>query len=233
MALGIGEWVVIASVLTFIAAVALFKDAKTKKYLAVGGVAGAFLGLAMFGAFGLLAAAPAEAPTAGGLWSVTLLDTSDTDRAEASELFDASLHSVTYSISDADIDDVGDVDLNLRVLNMNTDELTTRIWVGSISIVSVGTVLVGGVASPIANYTADMTRFAITYTEDAGAGVVVQEAAKASFTATSGDFEDISIDMDVSDAVLDDMAGGQQTSLVYSVGGVTITCILQDNGSVT
>ena len=234
MALGIGEWVVIASVLTFILSVAFLKDEKMKKYLAVGGIAGAFFGVAAFGAFGLLTTgAPGDEPTAGGLWSVTLLDTSDTDRAEASELFSADLHSVTYSLSDADIDDVGDVDLNLRVLNMNTDELTTRIWVGSISIVSVGTVLVGGVASPIANYTADMTRFAITYTEDAGAGVVVQEAAKASFTATSGDFEDISVDMDVSDAVLDDMAAGQQVTLVYSLGGVTITCTLQDNGSVT
>jgi hypothetical protein len=78
-----------------------------------------------------------------------------------------------------------------------------------------------------------MTRFAITYSEDAGAGVTIQTGATGEFTGVTNDFEDISVDMDVSDAVLDDMAAGQQVSLVYSIGGVTITCILQDNGSVT
>ena len=233
MALGIGEWIVIVSGLVLIFTAAFMKDAKMKKYLAVGGVAGAFFGLAAFGAFGLLAAVPGEAPpAAAGLFKVTILDTSDTDRAEASELISADLHTVTYSLSDADIDDVGDVDLNLRTLNQNTG-LTTSIWYGEVSIVSVGEVLVGGIMTPIANYTADLSRFAVTYTEDAGDGDVIQSGASATFTATTGDLEDISVDMDVSDAVLDDTAAGTQVSLVYNVGGVTITCILQDNGSVT
>ena len=54
MALGIGEWVVIVSGLVLIFTAAFMKDAKMKKYLAVGGVAGAFFGLSAFGAFGLL-----------------------------------------------------------------------------------------------------------------------------------------------------------------------------------
>lgn len=233
MALGIGEMLVLTAGVLAIVAWRLVKDAKTRNYLAVGAAGAALFGVAAFGAFGLLEAAPGGAPpVAAGLWAVTLLDTSDTDRAEASELFSADLHTVTYSISDADIDDVGDVDLNLRALNRNVG-LTTNSWSGAMSIVSVGTVLVGGVASPIANYTADMTRFAITYSEDAGAGVTIQTGATGEFTGVTNDFEDISVDMDVSDAVLDDMAAGQQVSLVYSIGGVTITCILQDNGSVT
>jgi len=196
-------------------------------------VGAAFGGLAWAGVPGLLAAGPAVGPPkAGGVWLVQILDTSDTDRAEASELISPDGHSVTYIMGDADIDDVGDVDLNLRIVNQNTG-LTTDIWYGEISVVSVGTVLVSGVPTPIANYTADLSRFAITYTEDAGDGDVIQQAAKATFTATTGDLEDISLDMDVSDAVLDDMAAGQETSLVYNVGGITITVIMVDSGAVT
>ena len=232
MALGMGEYLVIASGLLVLFTVAFMKDAKMKKYLSVGGIAGAFIGIAAFGAFGLTQAPPGEGPVAQGLWAVSILDTSDTDRAEASELISSDLHTVTYSLSDADIDDVGDVDLNLRILNIN-DALTTKIWIGEISLSSVGTVLVSGVATPIANYTTDLSRFAVTFTEDAGDGDVSQAGAMARFTATTGDLEDVSADLDVSDAVLDDMASGQTVSIVYNVGGVTVSVVLQDNGSVT
>jgi len=197
-------------------------------------VGAAFGGLAWAGLPGLLAAGPAAPapPKAGGIWTVVILDTSDTDRAESAELISPDGHTVTYTMGDADIDDVGDVDLNVRALNMNTG-LTTDIWRGEISIVSVGTVLVSGVPTAIANYTTDLTRFAVTYTEDAGNGNVIQTAATATFTATTNDLEDISLDMDTSPDVLDDMTAGQQVSIVYNVGGVTITVILVDSGAAT
>ena len=229
------EILFIVGLVAFGAAWALKNLGKYKKPMMAFGAAAALGVLAFGGAFGFgpyLTAGPQAPPAMSGVWEVSILDTSDTDRAEASELISADLHTVTYSLGDADIDDVGDVDLNIRTLNKNTG-LTTQIWLGEISIVSVGTVLVSGVATPIANYTTDLSRFAVTYTEDAGAGDTVQNGAKATFTATSGGLEDISLDMDTSDAVLDDMASGQQVSIVYSVGGVTISVILQDNGAVT
>ncbi len=196
-------------------------------------VGAAFGGLAWAGLPGLLAAGPAVAPPkAGGLWNVQILDTSDTDRAESSELISPDGHTVTYVVADADMDGMGDVNLNLRALNMNSG-LTTDIWTGDISIVSVGTVLTSGIQTPIANYTTDMSRFAVTYSEDAGAGAVIQNAAKATFTATTNDLEDISVDLPVSPTVMLNTAAGQEVSLVYSVGGVTITAILVDSGAVT
>src|SRR3990167_5714518 len=221
----------VIAVLGLVAAVGgylFLKEKKMKMRLAAGGlffafVGAAFGGLAWAGVPGLLSVAPAEAPVAAGLWKVQILDTSDTDRAEASELIGADGHSVTYIMGDADIDDVGDVDINIRTLNQNSG-LTTTIWYGEISLVSVGTVLVTGTPTVIANYTVDLSRFAVTYTEDAGDGDVIQSQAKATFTATTGDLEDISLDLDItSDGAMQSMAAGQEVSIVYSVGGITLT----------
>ena len=233
MAFGMGELLVVVGLVALLAAWKAVKDPKMRTYVGVGGLLASIIGVGAFGAFGLLQAGDGgEAPKAAGLWTVVILDTSDTDRNEASELLSADLHTITYSLGDADFDDVGDVDINVRILNVNAG-LTTSIWVGEISIVSVGTILVSGIATPIANYTADLSRFAVTYTEDAGDGDVVQTGPKAYFTATTGDLEDVSLDMDTSDAVMDDAAAGNQVSLVYNVGGITITCVMQDNGAVT
>src|SRR3990167_4749379 len=191
MALGMGEYLVIASGLLVLFTVAFMKDAKMKKYLSVGGIAGAFIGIAAFGAFGLTQAPPGEGPVAQGLWAVSILDTSDTDRAEASELISSDLHTVTYSLSDADIDDVGDVDLNLRILNIN-DALTTKIWIGEISLSSVGTVLVSGVATPIANYTTNLSRFAITFTKNTDNNDISQTNTITHFTTTTNNLKNIS-----------------------------------------
>ena len=229
------EILFLVGLVAFGGAWALKNLGKYKKPMMAIGAASVLGVLAFGGAFGFgpyLAAGPGVAPTPQGVWNVVILDTSDTDRAEASELLSADLHTITYSISDADIDDVGDVDLNIRIVNANTG-LTTQQYVGEISIASMPTVLVGGVATPIANYTADLSRFAVTYTEDAGAGDTIQLGAKATFSTTSGALEDVSIDLDTSDAVMDDMAGGQQVTIVYLVGGVSLSVVLQDNGSVT
>ena len=230
----VGEALVVAGLLAALLGWYFLKPEKVKRATIVVGLVGALIGVAAFGAFGLLAAVPGGAPPAAqGLWAVTILDTSDTDRAESSELISSDLHTITYSMGDADVDDIGDIDLNLRTLNLNSG-LTTQMWVGSVSIVSMPTVLVAGDPTVVANYTVDLSRFAVTYSEDAGDGDVVQTGATAFFTATSGDLEDISIDLDCAvDGAFQSMAAGSMVSIIYSVGGVTITVNIADNGAVT
>lgn len=211
------------------------KKAKSKA-LAVGLVlaffGAGFGGLAFAGVPGFLSAAPAGdtgAPVSAALWEATLVATSDTDRTET-EIISPDGHTVSYFLVDAQMTGLGNVDLEATVVNLNVGE-TTDVWGPlEISIVEVGTVIVSGVPTPVANYTADRTRFNIAYSlTTAGAPTLVQIHDKAfSYDWTTGASDTLNIDMPIDPAVTANVPSGGSFKLVYNVGGVILTAFLQE-----
>lgn len=240
MAFGFAEVLVIIGLLAV--GVGLFgkrflKEKKARQWAIGGGVALSLLVFAAMGAFGVpafLAAAPGapEAPTAGALWDAAIDEadsTSDTDRTET-ELESPDQHSLLWIMSDANMDGLGDANVEVDVYNLNVGK-TTDIWGGEVSIVKVGTVIVSGIPTPVANYTTDRSRFAVTYGEGDSftAGDVIQVHDKALFTATSRAAESVTISMPIDPAVADDLPAGGSFQLVYNVGGIVITLTLQES----
>jgi hypothetical protein len=236
------SYVEIIAVLGILAAVGgwfLLKEKKTRKKVAVVGaflafVGAAFGGLAFAGVPAFLSSSPTGGngggPTAGSLWQVVYgADAdSDTDRTET-ELFSTDRHSVLYILSDTNMDGLGDVTLGFIALNLNQGK-TTDAWQLEVGIVSVGTVIVTGVPTPIANYTTDRSRFAVTITRDSGTGTMTQVHDRAyAYDITSGASQTFSVDMLMDPAVLDDLPAGGNVLLVYSAGGIVLTCTLQES----
>ncbi len=238
MAVSLAELVTILSALAVVGGYFVLKDQKTRKQVIVGGLVFAFLG-AIFGGLAFLgfpsflqAGGPAAPPTAGALWEAAIDEAdadSDTDRTET-ELESPDQHSLLWILSDANMDGLGDANVEVDVYNLN-DGKTTDIWGGEVSIVKVGTVIVSGLATPIANYTTDRSRFAVTYAEGTTftAGDVIQVHDKALFTVTSRGAESITISMPIDPTVADDMPAGGNVQLAYNVGGVVITLTIQES----
>jgi hypothetical protein len=61
-----------------------------------------------------------EAPSAQGVYDVTLLSTSDTSGTEISETIEPSGHVIRWTLTDADLDVLESITLRMRVSNRNT-----------------------------------------------------------------------------------------------------------------
>ncbi len=206
----------------------LIKDKKVRLAALVGGIFVALVGLQMGGYFALLTQGPA-APKAAGLWDA-VWDTgaSDTDRSET-ETISTDQRTVFYVMSDANMDGLGDVNMGAVLLNKNTG-LSTELYGAEVSIVSIGTVIVSGIPTPVANYTADRTRFNIAYTEDSGGGTWTQVFDKfVSADLPTGSSTALSIDLPIDPAVADDLPAGGSFDLVYSVAGITLTVHISES----
>ena len=237
MAIGLYEILVIVGLLAAGAAYGryAFKGAKARKYAMAGGLGLALLVFSGAGAFGVapfLAAAPAGGPPAAGSLFAAVWDasTSDTDRTET-ETISVDQLTIYYILVDVQMDGLGDVLMGAVLRNMNTG-LTTNTWPGAVlSIVSIGTVIVSGLPTPVANYTADRTRFNIAYSEDSGPGTWTQIFDKFyADDVTTGSVSALSIDLPTDPAVADDVPSGGSFRLVYDVAGTTLTVVLTDSG---
>ena len=228
----------IVAVLGIVAAVLGYWRIKEKalmKKVVVGGAFFAFVGAAFGGlafagvpAFLSTGAAP-TVPQGASLWiAVWSTSASDTDRTET-ELLSTDGHSMLYIMSDNDMDGLGDVNMGAVAINQNVGK-TTDVWQLHLGIVSVGTVIVSGLSTPVANWTADRSRFNIAYSEDSGPGTLTQVFDYADlYDVTTGGSEALSIDLPIDPAVTDDLPAGAQFTLVYDVGGVTLTVVLQES----
>src|SRR3990170_4542810 len=234
------SFVEVLTVLALIAVGAAFvvkgMDKKMKKKVVIGGLVVAFLGsaaggLAFAGVPAYLTLGPSTGiePKAGALWIVTFNSGSDTDRTET-ETISADGHTIDYYLADAQMDGLGDVDLEADVAN-NNQGLNTENWGPlEVSIASVGTVLVSAIPTPVANYTADRTRFNVAYSlTTAGAPTLVQVFDYAYSTDwVSGATDEVNMDMPIDPTVADDLPAGGSFSLAYSVGGILLTANLRE-----
>ena len=128
------------------------------------------------------------------------------------------------------MDGIGDLGLEVDMYNLNVGK-TTDIWKGEASTVKVGTVIVSGIPTPVANYTTDRSRFAMTYAEGTTftAGDVIQVHDKAIFSATSLAAESVLTTFLIDPAVADDLPAGGSFQIVLSIGGIVFTMTLQES----
>ena len=237
MAFGLNEIVLIVSLVGVALGYKYVKDSKSKRQVMAGGAAVAIFVLLFGGAFGYPAVlsagvGPGVGPTAGALWDLAIDEAdadSDTDRTET-ELESPDQHSLLWILADAQMDGLGDANVEVDIYNLNAGK-TTDIWKGEATIVKVGTVIVSGIPTPVANYTTDRSRFAVTYAEGTTftAGDVIQVHDKAIFSTTSLAAESMTLSMPIDPAVADDLPAGASFQLAYNVGGIVVTLTLQES----
>lgn len=225
-----------------IGAAAIFVPGTPRKSLAL------FMGVVLFGAgtaFGGLAWAGIPAfveipgvspPTAKGLYDVSFLMSSDTDRTEAGELISDGGATIRYTLSDANMDGLGDVNLDVRVVNRNAGDATAA-WPFEVSLTFVDFTRVStGLQQFIVNRTSQGTpaeRYDVTYTlTDSGSPTLNQDGERAfSNDWYTGLADTLNLDLAMSPGALDDVGNGAQVQLRFLVGGVTMTCILQEGAA--
>jgi hypothetical protein len=228
---GIAEVLIAAGAVAALAGGAskkLIKDKKARSAALVGGILVALVGLQMGGYFAFLTQAGTP-PKAGSLFDAYwVTGDSDTDRTET-ESISVDQRTITYVMADAQMDGLGDVLMGADILNKNVGE-TTDLWSAQVNIVSIGTVIVSGIPTPVANYTTDRSRFNIAYTDDDASGTWTQVFDKFfSNDVVTGGAGSLSIDLPIDPAVADDVAAGGTFNLVYSVAGMTLTVVLQES----
>lgn len=176
---------------------------------------------------------PGPTPKAGSLWEVTFLISSDTDRTEIGESISDGGHTITYELVDAQMDGLGDVNLDARVLNMNLGASTDR-WAFRADLTFVSTTAVGGGApgaQPIVNLTDLNSRYDVSFTlTDAGAPTLQQIGQYAiSNDWATGMSDQLNLDLAMNPTATDDITPSLPGKLVFVVGGITLTCNLLES----
>lgn len=231
------EVIAVGALLLFLAAFSkkVLKEAKARKYAKYAGAFGIFLGL-LFGGFAfagvpaILSTAPGAAPTGGALWDA-VWDTanSDTDRTET-EVISVDQRTITYVMSDANADGLGDINMGAVLMNKNTDGDADSRYAAVVTLDFVGTVIVSGLPTPVANYTTDRSRFNVAYSEDSGPGTWTQVFDRfESGDQTMGASSALSLDLPVDPAVFDDLPAGGTVEIHYSVGGILLKIVIQES----
>ena len=188
-------------------------------------IAGAgFGGLAWAGIPGFIDLDPVVVPDADSLWEATILTSSDTDRTEAAETLSADSHTISYTLTDANMDGLGDLNLDVRVTNKNIGP-SDKPWAFSASLVSVTSVAA-------ANYIVNRTgvgglgeRFDVSYTlTESGAPTLSQTGE----TATSGDWftgasDQLNVDFAMSVTGCQSITTTLPGKIVFMVGGISMT----------
>ena len=201
-----------------------------------------FIGIVLFGAgtaFGGLAWAGIPAfvevpgvspPVATGLYTVSFLSSSDTDRTENGETVSGDGQTITYIMNDANMDGLGDVNLDVRVVNQNVGDPDAA-WPFEVVLTYVGFTIVSGLQQPIVNRTDSNTRHAVTYTlTDSGSPTLTQQGERAfSNDFRTGLSDTLNVDFEMNPTATDDLAAGGQLRLEFTVGGVLMRCILLES----
>ena len=156
--------------------------------------------------------------------------TSDTDRTEASETLSVDAMTISYIMTDANMDGLGDVNMGAVLINENVGK-STDVWATDVSIGSIPTVLVSNIPTRVANFTADRSRYNIAYTEDSGTGTWTQvQEDFVTRDVPTGASSALSLDLPVDPAVADDLPAGQSLVFTFVVGGVTLKVNCVESG---
>ena len=166
---------------------------------------------------------PPPEPRADQLWEVTFLASSDTDRTESGETISTDGHTITYIMNDANMDGLGDVNLDIRVTNMNVGG-KDEIWPMKAELTFVSTTAPSSAAQPIVNMTDLNSRYAITWTlTDAGSPTLAQVGNYAiSSDWTTGMSDQLNADLEMNPTATDDLAVGTPGKLQFMVGGIQL-----------
>lgn len=239
MAFGLLEVLAVGGLFVFLIAFSkkYVKEAKMRKYAKYAG--GALIGIGLlFGGYSfagvpslLSFAGQGPAPAGGALWDA-IWDTaqSDTDRTEAQEILAKDQRTITYTMTDANMDGLGDIEMGAVLVNKNTDGNADSRYAVTAEIAFVGTILVSNVATPFANFTADRSRYNVAYAEDSGPGTWTAIFDRfESGDQTMGSSSALSLNMPIDPAVADDLPAGGTVELHYTVGGILLKVILLES----
>ena len=181
---------------------------------------------------GLIDLTPGPDPRADSLWEVTILPSSDTDRTESGEAIDAGGHLIRYELTDANMDGLGDVNLDVRVRNLNAGA-SDELWAFGADLTFVSTTQASAApgAQPIVNMTDFNTRFAVTWTlTESGAPTLAQNGQSASSSDwVTGAADTLNIDLEMAPSATDDIASATPGKLEFMVGGIKLTCELTES----
>jgi hypothetical protein len=178
---------------------------------------------------GLINITPGPDPRADSLWEVTFLPTSDTDRTEAGEAIGDNGRTITYTLADAQMDGLGDLNLDVRVINLNIGATDER-WAFRADLTFVSTTQASGApgAQPIANLTDYNSRTDITWSlTDSGAPSLAQVGQYATSSDwVTGASDTLNIDITMNPTATDDISSALPGKLEFLVGGIKMTCNL-------
>jgi len=189
-----------------------------------------FAGVYMADQAGWIDISPGEPPRADSLFQVAFLSTSSIDRSEQMESIDTTGHVITYAMNDNDLDGLGDVNLDLRVTNVNiggADEL----WAFGAAIDYVDfSQLASGQRIYIVNQTDLNTRWDVTYSgTEAGAPTFSQIGDRAeSRDWKTGMSEQLNIDLRMNPTATTDFVLPDEGTIEFTIGGVKLTVVLRD-----
>lgn len=171
-------------------------------------------------------------PRAASLWEVTFLASSDTDRTESGENILDSGHTISYTLTDGNMDGLGDVNLDVRVINLNIGA-TDEQWAFRADLTVVSTTQASGApgAQPIVNMTDLQSRFDVTFSLTESGSPTLQQLGQYAISNdwTTGASDALNIDLTMNPTATDDIATGTPGKLEFVVGGVKLTCNLLES----
>ena len=173
-------------------------------------------------------------PVATGLWSVQFLATSSVDRTTSGENIVDGGHTIRYELTDANMDGLGDVNLDIRVINQNVGA-STDVWPFEVVLTYVSTTTgATPAAQPIVNRTNTGSideRAAVTYSlTESGSPTLTQLGERAvSNDWATGLSDQLNVDFEMSVVACDDIAVGTPGKLQFTVGGVLMTVELTES----
>jgi len=190
-----------------------------------------FGGLAWMGIPAFITLPGDEPPAEQGLFTVVWLTTSDTDRTETGEAISPDGHLLTYTMSDGNMDGLGDLTLDVRVTNMNVLGTTGEVWPfrGEITFYSTPK-NTGGIAVPIVNLTDFNSRIAVTWSgSEAGSPTFSQQGDKVvSNDWGTGMSETMNIDIEMSPTSAALVESDDYTHVDFSIGGISLVVVLAE-----
>ncbi len=237
------EVVVLIGALAIISALLARSPVQLRKGVAfVGGVmivgGTAFGGLAWAGIPAFVEIPGVSPPTAEGLWQATFLLSSDTDRTEVGEIITDGGRTITYELTDGNMDGLGDVNLDVRVVNMNEGS-PDKLWPFEVRLTFVSHTAAGGGAPGeqfIVNRTSTGTideRYAVTYSLTESGDPTGQQIGERFISNDwkTGQSDQLNVDFETNPVATDDIAPGTPGKIQFTVGGILMTVNLLESAT--
>lgn len=182
---------------------------------------------------GYIHLSPGPAPRADSLWEATFLISSSVDRTTSGENILDNGHTISYTLTDPNMDGLGDVNLDVRVINMNSGADTDR-WAFRADLTFVSTTAAGGGApgaQPIVNRTDVNTRYAISWSLTESGSPTLQQIGEYAVSNdwTTGKSDQLNMDLEMSPIATDDISPSVPGKLEFLVGGIKLTCNLLES----
>ena len=170
---------------------------------------------------------PPDEPRAQPVWAVSFLATSDTDRTEASETISNDGHTITYVLTDANMDGLGDVELDIRVLNQNSGTAADS-WPFRADLTFVTDVT--GAGNNIVNTTGFDNRYDITWSLTESGEPTLQQISSYAVSNDwkTGKSDQLNADIRMAPTATDDLTNALSGKLIFVIGGITMTVNLAE-----